>query len=567
MFRRSVNNSLSGGCSTGIWHYTYRWRWFRKKGLAVTLFWCFAVFAVMNYFFHHFTINGTEASEFKSWSILAILLTTLFFPLSGWLADVYVGRYKVIRYCMRIILLGTVLLCIESGLSSSPALYLPKQLIFALDLCAALLVCIGVSGFQANIIQFSMDQLFDSSSFEITSFILFYVWSYFASEMVVNLAFNCVCSGYIAISKLLFPLLLSLAVSSDFLFSHWLIQEPVSCNPLKLIFQVLLYAAKNKYPRLRSAFTYWDDKEYSRLDLAKKRYGGPFTTEQVEDVKTFFRMLSIIIVVSLFIGLIVNSSRISYISDLSHFFPLMDCTGNMKHPKGCFKRSVLESGQIMVFLGIPLWEFVLLPFLWKLITMKLKILLKVLLGMIVFFLCLVSHISIELFGQIIWHHKHPNATLPCLIPRISDKSLYHYHGLSFWLLVVPSSFFSLGGCLLFVAGLEFISSQSPYSMRGLLFGMGYLCSGFSMLLFYPLFVPFKKLDSFGHMNCMFWYLLACVVAALVIIVAFLITTCCYKNRQRDDNLPSQQFLADVYSDHHKRHVSYGSNTSNESQDN
>ena len=58
-----------------------------------------------------------------------------------------------------------------------------------------------------------------------------------------------------------------------------------------------------KYPRLRSAFTYWEDKPYSRIDLGKAKYGGPFITEQVEDVKTFFRVLGIAVVYSLLVGL------------------------------------------------------------------------------------------------------------------------------------------------------------------------------------------------------------------------------------------------------------------------
>ncbi len=41
----------------------------------------------------------------------------------------------------------------------------------------------------------------------------------------------------------------------------------------------------------RSAFTYCDDERPSRVDCAKSRYGGPFTTEQVEDVKAFLRIL------------------------------------------------------------------------------------------------------------------------------------------------------------------------------------------------------------------------------------------------------------------------------------
>ena len=82
----------------------------------------------------------------------------------------------------------------------------------------------------------------------------------------------------------------------------WLIVEPVTINPFKLIFQVLKYAVKNKYPRLRSAFTYWEDKPYMRIDLGKAKYGGPFTTEQVEDVKIFFRLLPTILYFCLLMG-------------------------------------------------------------------------------------------------------------------------------------------------------------------------------------------------------------------------------------------------------------------------
>ena len=48
----------------------------------------------------------------------------------------------------------------------------------------------------------------------------------------------------------------------------------------------------------RSAFTYCEDNIPSRLDLDKEQYGGPFTTEQVEDVTTFFQLL--LLLMSLF---------------------------------------------------------------------------------------------------------------------------------------------------------------------------------------------------------------------------------------------------------------------------
>ena len=45
----------------------------------------------------------------------------------------------------------------------------------------------------------------------------------------------------------------------------------------------------------QSAFTYCEDHTPSRLDLGKNQYGGPFTTEEVEDVKTFLRLLLLLL--------------------------------------------------------------------------------------------------------------------------------------------------------------------------------------------------------------------------------------------------------------------------------
>ena len=57
------------------------------------------------------------------------------------------------------------------------------------------------------------------------------------------------------------------------------------------MYGVMKYAVKNKHPRLRSAFTFCEDEKLSRIDFGKRKYGGPFTTERVEDVKTLFRII------------------------------------------------------------------------------------------------------------------------------------------------------------------------------------------------------------------------------------------------------------------------------------
>ena len=70
---------------------------------------------------------------------------------------------------------------------------------------------------------------------------------------------------------------------------------------IKLITKVLNYARKNKYSRNRSALTYWEEDYPSQLELGKKKYGGPFSEEQVEDLKTIIRLTPILIsIVGLF---------------------------------------------------------------------------------------------------------------------------------------------------------------------------------------------------------------------------------------------------------------------------
>ncbi len=72
-----------------------------------------------------------------------------------------------------------------------------------------------------------------------------------------------------------------------YLVEKWLIIEPQSTQVFRNVYGVLKFAAKHKSPVNRSAFTYWEENIPSRLDLGKSRFGGPFITEQVEDVVSF----------------------------------------------------------------------------------------------------------------------------------------------------------------------------------------------------------------------------------------------------------------------------------------
>ena len=86
---------------------------------------------------------------------------------------------------------------------------------------------------------------------------------------------------------------MTIVLISNFLRNpKWLIIEPKSPQSLKTMYLVLKFAAKHKAPLNRSAFTYWEEDIPSRIDLGKSKYGGPFTTEQVENVKTTLRLIA-----------------------------------------------------------------------------------------------------------------------------------------------------------------------------------------------------------------------------------------------------------------------------------
>ncbi len=76
---------------------------------------------------------------------------------------------------------------------------------------------------------------------------------------------------------------------------RWFMVDPGGNNPYKLVYKVIRFAWLHKIPVNRSAFTYCEDELPSRLDLGKSKYGGPFTTEQVEDVKVFLGILKVLL--------------------------------------------------------------------------------------------------------------------------------------------------------------------------------------------------------------------------------------------------------------------------------
>ena len=117
-----------------------------------------------------------------------------------------------------------------------------------------------------------------------------------------------------------------------------------------------------------------------------------------------------------------------------------------------------------------------------------------------------------------------------------------------WLAVLDLLFYT--STLFFVIGsFEFICAQSPYSMRGLLFGTGYGSVMLFNILGYSIMQPFRRLsftwDS-GIISCEFWFLLLILTLLVISIVLFYGFVKWYKKRKREDVLPNEHIFAERY---------------------
>ncbi len=101
--------------------------------------------------------------------------------------------------------------------------------------------------------------------------------------MVLNYFIDLCLSGRYGglLHEFLICICLTLMVILAIALTRVFLKEPRAQNPFQLIYKVIKYAIKTKHPRCRSAFIYCEDELPSRIDFGKRKYGGPFTTEEV----------------------------------------------------------------------------------------------------------------------------------------------------------------------------------------------------------------------------------------------------------------------------------------------
>ena len=510
----------------------YRLRRVENRGAILILIWSYCISSL--YFYLSYT-----ASRVYSYLMFSMLQISVGFmiPLAGRLADIRFGRYKVIRFSMCTMWISSLLLTANLSILQSLDLHNLSKVLHLFLLPLAL----GYGSFQANVVQFGVDQLYDASSSEIKTFTTWYSWTLIGSVVTVSTACFYISEEYKVLVPLLVCLKLTLAASLGILFNKVLIKEPVTKNPFKTVYGVIKYALKHKSPRLRSAFTYTGEEDLpSRIDFGKSKYGGPFTTEQVEDVKTLFRVVVVFLVGCAFFGMtsegrsLPNNLRNMFIHALSH------------SPEYVFNNFY----SIVVLLIVPLYEIVVHPLFHSCLP-TLQSHVKLFIALTLRIVRYAIMLALMTYARQHYTHITPssNATLSCIFSKSNDSLNFLSETLDYKWIIILEALMAISDLLIAIGALEFYCAQVPYSMKGLVAGIFYALLGFFVMLSQGLLLLFKMTSlewGTGTLSCGFWYLLTLLIYLLIMMAASVVVMRCYKKRKREDVLPNEQIFAERY---------------------
>ena len=458
-------------------------------------------------------------STLSRWDNTLFYSAVAFFPIFGYLGEKWTG-YKVIitgiiilvvSYAINLIL-TTILVILDVHQETG-------DIIKYLCIITALSALVGYGLFMSNIIQFGTDQLQFAPSQHLAAFarwfacIFIFSWDFsFVFQLVATtFEFPLLHHGiYCFIFILLFGFAITLVCCCK---QRLVIEPPTHIDPVKMIWRVMKYAWKHKYPVRRSAFTY-NENPPSRLDLAKERYGGPFTTEQVEDVKSFWNILTILLP---FLGnsiidtrgvgqqyidaMGINTTTITFFANIILRFPKM------------FDYSV-------VFLCIPL-QLVVVPFFPYYVPKMLK---RMWIGLV---FILFSGITLTVIS----------AALNNSLQELNHTSFCgeHYHtsnitistGLwPYYVLIIPQLLSGFGFLLNLMTILEFILAQGPHYMQGTLMGTLFLKIAVTLLI--------STVRESTSVGCYWEYYAVISGIVFISLIIYSIVAYRYKYRQRNE---------------------------------
>ena len=451
--------------------------------------------------------------------VLCVLL-----PVAGWIGDSYLGRYRAIIIGISASLVSfLILLCatvmLQFNWTQTPGFILLSIYLF--------LTTCSMGNPYTNGLPFTIDQMIGASADDISAIVQWYYWSTTLGASTPNLlgllSIDQRQQNLSVISLTIIFLCLSSVLITDCLCHKWLDIHYKSSSPFKTIFKVLNYARKTKYPEHRSAFTYIDEEEPSRLDYGKHKFGGPFTEEEVEDVKTIFRLLPLFLIVC---GVFIDSKL--YINNDNKFYPLLSTN---------FDPNELPyiTAIIIPLLLIPAYRFIVFPLLRNRIPNFFK---RAGAGLVIMLIGNLLNLTVDTI-----EHLHSNNT-QCMFSDTSHGSANSLSIPLYWLLI-SASVIEVGRTFVLCLSLEFVMAQSPNRMRGVMMGLTSGLFGTGYLVHYGLK---RVLAHFSNAtpSCGFYYYLVLSILPILSLVLLTIAAKRYKLRERDRHVNIQAIAEEHY---------------------
>ena len=522
----------------------YQPRVFKSKSAGIVLLWSFALQTVV-YGFTYYAVpfdpaqrNGSSAAIEETvitssidMPYIASAAASIFYPLAGIVADVYLGRYKVIIYSVLLtLILGVVTI-----------FFLPVKILGANEewepyivVTVCIILVVSESPFLANAVQFGTDQLLDSPSEELSSFAHWYVWIHLLAQALPLLFVANNQTVFTGVYSVIFLIICGLSLSFVFIkkTSDWFVKiRPDQVSPYTAFFRVLNFARKHKVPVRRSAFTYWEDELPPRMDFGKEKYGGPFSSEEVEDIKTVLRILGVLMALApLFIA---ELSVLPQKMLLQHLGFESFKSGQSYSLRYFVTVLFALVPNTFGLLFVPLHELVLFPLFQKRLPSMLN---NLWLGALAFTVSFVSSLLIDAVG----HYSDGHWT--CMFTS-SGKTL-HIDPL---VLSIPALFSGLGNMVVTISALEFILAQAPHHFKGMLIGLLYCIRGVFDSYAYVMVISFAKSFPGPGISCCFGYYLMNSMLAFLTLGILYLAIVRYKSRKREDVVNEYQFAEAYYS--------------------
>ena len=502
--------------------------------------------------------------------LIGIGLLLLLYPLVGHLTDVYLTRYRSLKWSFGFIILVACLIIVFLVLIiSTSSLQNFRNDQTEIGFIILLLVyTVGLALFQANAIQFGLDQLLEAPTPKLIAFIHWYYWA----QNVGSLAFFYVTAGSTVLLSEVY-ILTNAKVSNgilggtEFLFlffsitiavtavliklciakKHFYIQK-AGLNPFMKMYKVLKYSWKHKVPEHRSAFTYWEEDIPRRIDLGKNKYGGPFTNEEVEDTKTFLRILPLLL--CLFGYHLAGDGYSAPEQLLRTSCPSLPVLL-------LIVANPLHMSTLVSVVGIPLYRLAIVKVFPRL--KNVRMLTKMWIGLYLSLLQVVLYIIVAVnHDTTYWqqHHSVINETqyLPirqCSVIRSGCVFVFASNSFdcqqyndpvdnTYLWFIIPQLLNGFSSLLVSMTVFEFISAQAPRTTQGLLIGLWYATFSIRYLVVGILNNVIIERSS---------WLIYEGVKGFLILVSIVLFSCVskhYRYRQRDEIVNVQRMVEDTH---------------------